>query len=44
MYFTRQNNDIVCLQEIHGKDDVFHALQVLVPRFRPYGTFIQIIM
>ena len=41
IYFKRltQNNDIVCLQEIHGKDEFLQAIQVLAPRFRLYGTF-----
>ena len=34
-----QNNDNVCLQEIHGKDDFLQAIQVIAPRFRLYGTF-----
>ena len=40
-YFKRltQNNDIVCFQEIHGKDEFLQAIQVLAPRFRQYGTF-----
>ena len=42
IYFKRltQNNDIVCCQEIHGKDEFLQAFQVLAPRFRLYGTFI----
>ena len=38
-YFTRrtQNNDIVCLQDTHGKDEFLQAIQVPAPRFRPYG-------
>ena len=41
-YFTRlnQNNDIVCLQEIHGKHENFQAIQIQAPRFWLYGTFI----
>ena len=41
-YFIRltQNNDIVCLQEIHVKDDFFQAIQILAPRFRLYGMFL----
>ena len=41
-YFTRrtQNNEIVCLQEIYGKDEIFQAIQILAPRFWLYGTFI----
>ena len=32
-YFTRltQNNDIVCFQETHGKDEFLQAFQVLMP-------------
>ena len=33
------NNSIVCLQEVHGKDDYLQAIQVLAPRFRSFGTF-----
>ena len=41
-YFTRlaKNNDIICLQEIHGKHEFPQAIQVLAPQFRLYGTFI----
>ena len=34
------NNNIVCLQEVHGKDEYLQALQVLAPRFRFFGTLI----
>ena len=36
VYLTRlaQNNDIICLQETHGKDEFQQALQVLVPQFQ----------
>ena len=27
------NNNIVCLQEVHGKDEDVQAIQVLAPRF-----------
>ena len=37
--FTR-SNDIFSLQEIHGKDEVLQAIQVLAPRFKLHGTFI----
>ena len=33
------NNNIVCLQEVHGKDEYLQAFQVLVPRFRFFGTW-----
>ena len=33
------NNNIVCLQEVHGKDENLQAIQVLAPRFRIFGTF-----
>ena len=33
-------NNILCLQEVHGKDDYLQAIQVLAPRFRFFGTFI----
>ena len=35
-YFSRltKNNDIVCIQEIHGKDEFLQAIQVLAPQFR----------
>ena len=41
-YFSRliENNNIICLQEVHGKDEFLHALQVLAPRFQLFGTFI----
>ena len=28
------NNNIVCLQEVHGRDEYLQAIQVLAPRFR----------
>ena len=34
------NNNILCLQEVHGKDEYLNAIQVLAPRFRFFGTFI----
>ena len=34
------NNNILCLQEVHGKDEYLQAIQVLAPRFRFFGTFI----
>ena len=32
-------NNILCLQEVHGKDEILQALQVLAPNFRLFGTF-----
>ena len=42
IYFTRltKNNDIICLQEKHGKHEFLQAIHVLAPQFRLYGTFI----
>ena len=34
------NNNIICLPEVHGKDEYLQAIQVLAPRFRFFGTFI----
>ena len=34
-------NNIICLQEVRGKDEVLLAIQVLAPRFRLYGTVIR---
>ena len=33
-------NNILCLQEVHVKDEYLQAIQVLAPRFRFFGTFI----
>ena len=35
-YFARliENNNIICLQEVHGKNEFFQAIQVWAPRFR----------
>ena len=33
-------NNILCLQEVHGKDEYLQAIQVLAPRFRFFGTSI----
>ena len=33
-------NNILCLQEVHGKDEYLQAIQVLAPQFRFFGTFI----
>ena len=32
------NNNIICLQEVHGKDEFLQAIQVLAPQFRFFGT------
>ena len=32
-------NNILCLQEVHGKDEYLWAIQVLAPRFMFFGTF-----
>ena len=32
-------NNILCLQEVHGKDEFLQAIQVLAPQFRLFGTF-----
>ena len=34
------NNNIICLQEVHGREEFFQAIQVLAPRFRLFGTFL----
>ena len=34
-------NNIICLQEVHRKDEYLQAIQVLAPRFRFFGTFIR---
>ena len=41
-YFSlhTRSNDIICLQEIHGKDEFLHALQIFAPRLQVHGTFI----
>ena len=33
-------NNILCLQEVLGKNEYLQAIQVLAPRFRFFGTFI----
>ena len=40
-YFRRliKNNNIICLQEVHGKDEFLQAIQVLAPRFQLFGSF-----
>ena len=42
-YFRRlvENKSVICLQEVHGKDEFLQAIQVWAPRFRRNGTFIQ---
>ena len=32
-------NNILCLQEVHGKNQYFQAIQVLAPRFRFFFVF-----
>ena len=41
-YFRRsiKNKNLICLQEVHGKDEFLQAIPVLAPRFRLYGIFI----
>ena len=34
------HNNIICLQEVHGKDQFLQAIQVLAPQFRLFGTFL----
>ena len=34
------NHNMICLQEVHGKDEFFQAIQVLAPRFRLFGSFL----
>ena len=34
------HNNIICLQEVHGKDEFLQAIQVLAPQFRLFGTFL----
>ena len=33
-------NNILCLQEVNGKDEYLQAIRVLAPRFRFFGSFI----
>ena len=33
-------NNILCLQEVHRKDEYLQAIQVLAPRFRFFGTWL----
>ena len=33
-------NNILCHQEVHGKDEYLQAIQVMAPRFRLFGTFL----
>ena len=42
-YFSRlieNNNNIICLQEVHGKGEFLQAPLVLAPRFQLFGTSI----
>ena len=41
-YFKKllECNNILCLQEVHGKDEFLQTLQVLAPRFQLFGTII----
>ena len=41
-YFRKlfDNNNILCLQEVHGKDEYLQAIQLLAPRFKFFVTFI----
>ena len=32
--------NIICLQEVHGKNEFLQAIRVLAPRFRLFGTFL----
>ena len=34
------HNNIICLQDVHGKDEFLQAFQVLAPRFRLFGAFL----
>ena len=34
------NKIIICLQEVHGKDEFLQAIQVWALRFKLFGTFI----
>ena len=34
-----RNDDIICLQETHGKDEILQAVQVLFHLFQLFGTF-----
>ena len=40
--FSKQllDTNIICLQEVHGKDEFLQAIHVLAPRFRLFGTFL----
>ena len=37
---SKNHNNIICLQEVHGKDEFLQAIQVLAPQFRLFGTFL----
>ena len=34
-----QKNDIICLQETHGKDEFLQSIPALHAQFRMFGTF-----
>ena len=34
------HNNIICLEEVLGKDEFLQAIKVLAPRFRLFGTFL----
>ena len=33
-----ENNIVICLQEVHGKNEFLQAIQVWAPRFRLFGN------
>ena len=35
-----ENNNVICLQEVHRKDEFLQTIVVWAPRFRLFGTFI----
>ena len=35
-----ENTDVICLQEVHGKNEFLQAIQVWAPRFRLFSTSI----
>ena len=41
-YFGKliENNNVICLQEVHGKDEFLQAIQVLAMRFKLIGMLI----
>ena len=36
------HNNIICLEEVHGKDEFLQDIQVLAPQFRSCGTFLPV--